>query len=75
MTVNEALRALVDELEAGDVPAPLSQPLTLAAVWCDLCRLTGEEPPADVVATLDAPVRPVAARRVRPAPRPVRGVR
>ena len=54
MTVNDALRALCDELAADGVPAPLAQPLTLASVWCDLGRLAGEEVPAAVVALLEA---------------------
>ena len=52
-TVNELLRALVDELAAEGVPAPLTQSFTLAAVWLDLCRLAGEPPPAEVLAVLD----------------------
>ncbi len=56
MTVNDALRALCDELAADGVPAPLAQSFTLAAVWADLARLAGEEPPAAVVALLDQPL-------------------
>ena len=51
MTINDLLQRLYDELEAGDVPTPLSQSFPLATIWLDLCRLAGEEPPADVVAT------------------------
>ncbi len=51
--INRLLSALVAELEAGEVPAPLTQPLTLAAVWCDLARLAGEAPPADVAALVE----------------------
>lgn len=54
MTINQAMQALCDELTAGDVPAPLAQPFTLALVWYDLCRLAGEEPPADVRAVVEA---------------------
>ncbi len=36
------------------MPAPLAQSFTLAAVWADLARLAAEEPPAAVVALLDA---------------------
>ena len=54
--VNALLGALLAELEAEEIPAPLRQPLTLAAVWADLCRLAGEEPPAAVRAYLDEPV-------------------
>ena len=45
-TINDLMRALVDELAVEGVPAPLGQPFTLAAVWLDLCRLAGEPPPA-----------------------------
>ena len=34
---------------------PLSEPLTLAALWADLARIFGESLPADVVALLDGP--------------------
>ena len=50
MTINDLLQRLFDELEAGDVPTPLSQSFPLATIWLDLCRLAREEPPADVVA-------------------------
>ncbi len=52
-TINELMRALVDELAAEGVPAPLGGAFTLAAVWLDLCRLAGEPPPAEVLAVLD----------------------
>ena len=52
MTINDLLHALYDELEAGDVPAPLHQSFPLATIWLDLCRLAGEESPADVVAAV-----------------------
>ena len=52
MTVNDLLQGLYDELEADDVPAPLHQSFPLATIWLDLCRLAGEEPPADVVAAV-----------------------
>ncbi len=55
MSVNRLLSALVAELVEGDVPTPLTQSLTLAAVWCDLARLAGEEPPAAVVELLGVP--------------------
>ncbi len=45
MSVNHLLAALVAELEAGDVPDPCGQRFTLAALWADLARLAGEEPP------------------------------
>ncbi len=52
-TINGLMRALVDELAAEGVPAPLGEQFTLAAVWLDLCRLAGETPPAEVLAVLD----------------------
>ena len=52
-TINGLMRALVDELAAEGVPAPLGESFTLAAVWLDLCRLAGEAPPAEVLAILD----------------------
>ncbi len=44
-TVNDLLGRLVDELADGEVTAALGQPFTLGALWADLCRLAGEEPP------------------------------
>ena len=55
MTVNALMAALCDELAAGDVPAPLAQPFTLALLWLDLCRLAGEGPPAFLTALIDGP--------------------
>jgi hypothetical protein len=52
-TINGLMRALLDELAAEGVPAPLRESFTLAAVWLDLCRLAGETPPAEVLAVLD----------------------
>ena len=52
-TINGLMRALVDELVAEGVPAPLGEAFTLAAVWLDLCRLARETPPAEVLAVLD----------------------
>ncbi len=67
MSVNHLLAALVTELEEGDVPTPLTQSLTLAAVWCDLARLAGEEPPAAVAAAvLDERITPATASRWPP---------
>ncbi len=66
MTINDAMRALVAELLADDVPDPLVRPLTLALVWADLARHAGEPTPLDVAALLDAPV---PLRRLRPAPK------
>ena len=51
-TINDLLQALYDELEAGNVPAPLHQSFPLVTIWLDLARLAGEEPPADVVAAV-----------------------
>jgi hypothetical protein len=52
-TINGLMRALVDELAAEGVPAPLGEAFTLAAVWLDLCRLAGETVPTEVLAVLD----------------------
>ena len=61
MTINDAMRALIADMIADDVPDPLAQPLTLAAVWADLARITGQQTPAEVAALVDAPVllRPI----------------
>ena len=67
MMINAALHALLREMEMGDVPDPLAQPLTLAVVWADLCRLAGEPLPPDVAALLAAPT---PLRRVRAVPKP-----
>ena len=73
MSINRAMGLLVAELAEGDVPAPLSQAFTLAAVWTDLCRLAGEPLPRAVAVLADLPVTlgPAAraARRTGPAPR------
>lgn len=53
MTVNAIMHALTAELIEGDVPDPLGQEFTLALIWCDLARLAGEVPPADVLAAAD----------------------
>ena len=73
MTIDDAMRALVAELGAGGVPAPLTQLFTLATVWDDLARLAGEPTPPEVAALLDGrgtiPVRlgrASAARTIRP---------
>jgi len=67
MTINDAMRALIAEMAAGDVPDPLGQPCTLALVWADLCRLTAEPLPPEVAALIDAQI---PLRRLRPAPKP-----
>ena len=45
------------------MPAPLAQSFTLAAVWADLARLTGEPLPAPIAAvvgdTLDQAIDPL----------------
>jgi len=67
MTINEAMAALVAELEDGEVPQPLAQRFTLATVWQDLARLAGETPPPAALAVvgrvLDATIEPVLVRR------------
>ena len=55
MSINEALHRLADEL-SEEIPNLLTAPLTFGLVWLDLCRLTGEEPPADVAALAETPV-------------------
>jgi hypothetical protein len=55
LTVNLLLADLVAELEAEDVPGPLTQSLTLGLVWADLCRLAAEALPVAVLALLDRP--------------------
>ena len=65
--LNAVMVALVDELAEEGVPDALAQRLTLAAVWADLARLSGEELPAWVAAHLDAPVTgPTAVGAGRP---------
>ena len=63
MSINTLLSALVAELAADGVPAPLHQSFTLAAVWQDLARLAGEPLPAAVAAvvgdTLDRAIDPL----------------
>ena len=34
--------------------------MTLALVWLDLCRLAGEEPPADIAALAKMPIAAAA---------------
>jgi hypothetical protein len=46
--INQYLTLLVTELRENDVPDPLAQSFTLAAIWDDLCRLAGETPPPAV---------------------------
>ncbi len=67
MTINDLMAALVAELTADEIPAPLSQRFTLAAIWQDLARLAGEALPTEALAVvgraLDATVEPVLVRR------------
>ncbi len=67
MTINEAMAALVAELTADEIPAPLSQRFILANIWADLARLAGEELPAEALTVvgraLDATIEPVGIRR------------
>ena len=71
MMINDALQALAADLAAEGIADPLAEQFTLAALWHDLCHLTGEALPADVAALLDGPrpIRPVLA-----APKPTRRV-
>lgn len=43
-----ALGSIVAEMRAEGIEAPLTQPVTLAAVMSDICRIVGVEPPAEV---------------------------
>jgi hypothetical protein len=72
MSINDAMRALVAEMIADDVPDPLAQPLTLVVVWADLARIVGQQMPAEVVALIDAPV-PLRPIRSVPKVAPSRG--
>ncbi len=69
MTINDAMTALVAELTEGEIPMPLAQSFTLAAVWQDLARLAGEALPTEALAVvgrvLDATIEPVRVRRGR----------
>ena len=71
MTVNDALQSLAADLAAEGIADPLAEPITLAALWHDLCRIAGEPLPSDVVALLDGPrmIRPILA-----APKPTRAL-
>lgn len=66
MTLNALMAALVAELEAEEVVAPLVQRFTLANIWSDLARLAGEELPAAAIAVvgdaLDVTYEPHPAR-------------
>jgi len=73
MSINALMDALVAELVAGEVPAPLHQKITVAALWCDLARLAGEDAPPDVAALADEPCAPLAP--LLPFPSPLRLVK
>jgi len=55
MRIAAALDALLAEL-AEEIADPLAERFTLGAIALDLYRLAGEEPPAAVVAVLEAPI-------------------
>jgi hypothetical protein len=66
LTINELMAALVAELQAEEVATPLAQRFTLANIWSDLARITGEELPAAALAvvgdTLDTICEPLPVR-------------
>jgi len=66
MTINDAMAALVAELEAEEVLQPLAQRFVLGSIWADLARLAGEDLPAVAVAvvgdTLDTICEPLPLR-------------
>ena len=63
LNLNTLMRALVAELEDGEIPHPLAERFTLAHVWADLARLAGEELPPEALAivgpALDVAYEPV----------------
>ncbi len=46
--INRLLTLLTEELRDEGLPDPLGASFTLAALWDDLARLTGETPPTAV---------------------------
>ncbi len=46
--INRCMMLLTEELRAEGISDPLTESFTLAAIWDDLCRLTGETPPAAI---------------------------
>ncbi len=56
MTIAEAALALLAELEAHDIPAPLTARFTLATTLADLARIAGEALPTEIARALDRPV-------------------
>jgi hypothetical protein len=65
MTINDALYALLAELEEGEVPDPLRQRFLLHNLWADLARLAGEDLPDEI----DRAHAPALAERVEPVAR------
>jgi len=63
LSVNALMLALVAELHAEDVTAPLDERFTLAAIWADLARLAGEPFPAAIALALDSPIVPAGPVR------------
>ena len=51
--INRYMEQLVAELRADEVGDPPRERFLLAAVWDDLCRLAGEEPPPHVRIVLE----------------------
>lgn len=47
-TIVHALGSIVAEMRADGIEEPLIQPVTLAAVMTDICRIVGTEVPSDV---------------------------
>ncbi|HEY8601211.1 MAG TPA: hypothetical protein VIL85_22455 [Thermomicrobiales bacterium] len=66
LTINDLMATLVAELEAEEVVTPLAQRFTLANIWADLARLSGEALPAVALAvvgdTLDTICEPLPLR-------------
>ena len=54
-SLNVLMAALVVELIENEIPGPMTQELSVFALWSDLARLAGEPVPAAVAALLDAP--------------------
>jgi hypothetical protein len=54
-SIHALMCALVAQLEADEIPAPLAQRFTLGHIWHDLALLAGEPVPAHIAAMLDEP--------------------
>ena len=52
MSVNDVMAALCDELAEGDVAEPLGESFTLALLWLDQCRISGETLPGFLLALI-----------------------